>query len=150
MTASVPCVFCQVVASQLPASVVHRDELCWAFMDIRPIRLGHVLVVPVQHAVKLHQLDDTARARIWEIGQRIADAHRAAGLPCKGHNFLLNDGKAANQTVPHVHLHVIPRRGGDFGRALLSLVKNLTGIGAIDRAALDAEAEEIRRQLLKA
>ena len=142
-----PCIFCQIVAGELAASVVYRDELCWAFMDIRPIRRGHVLVIPTQHAVKLHELDEATRARIWKVGQQVADAHRLSSLPCRGHNFLLNDGKAANQTVPHVHLHVVPRRGGDFGRALFHLVKNLAGIGGIDREALDADAEEIRKRL---
>ena len=142
-----PCPFCRIVAGELPASVVHRDELCWAFMDSRPIRRGHVLVVPARHAVLLHELDAETRDHIWQIGQRIADAHRWSPLPCRGHNFLLNDGKAANQTVPHAHLHVIPRTGGDFLRTVFNLVKNLSGLGVASRAALDADAEQIRRCL---
>lgn len=140
------CVFCRIVAGELPASVVHRDELCWAFMDVRPIRPGHVLVVPARHAVHLHELDAATRARLWEVGQRVAGAHRAT-LASPGHNFLLNDGRAANQTVPHVHLHVIPRAGRDFGRALVSLIRNLTGVGRIDRPALDAAARALRDRL---
>ena len=142
-----PCVFCRIVVGELPASVVHRDELCWAFLDIRPVRRGHVLVIPVSHAVHLHELDDAVRARIWEIGQHIADAHRASSLTSNGHNFLVNDGRAANQTVAHAHLHVIPRAGGDFLATMFRLAKNLAGIGAVRRAALDADAEEIRRHL---
>ena len=57
-----PCVFCQIVAGDLPASVVYRDELCWAFMDIRPVSRGHTLVIPIQHAVKLEELDEETRA----------------------------------------------------------------------------------------
>ncbi len=142
-----PCVFCQIVAGQLPASVVHRDELCWAFMDVRPVRRGHALVIPVRHAVMLDELDDATRARMWEVGQQIAAAHRASAIPCRGHNFLLNDGKAANQTVPHAHLHVIPRTGGDFLRTIFNLGRNLAGLGAVQRADLDVDAEEIRRHL---
>ncbi|MCP3958047.1 MAG: HIT domain-containing protein [bacterium] len=141
------CVFCRIVAGEQPASVVHHDDLCWAFMDIRPVRRGHVLVIPVAHAVHLHELDDPIRARIWEVGQRIADAHRASALTSNGHNFLLNDGKAANQTVAHAHLHVIPRAGGDFLATMFRLAKNLTGIGTIRRDALDTDADEIRQHL---
>ena len=140
-----PCVFCQIVAGEAPASVVHRDPLCWAFLDLRPVRRGHVLVVPARHAVMLAELDDQTRTRMWQIGQRVADAHRASEIPCKGHNFLLNDGKAANQTVPHAHLHVLPRTGGDFLKTVFNLARNLAGLGPVRRAALDVDAEEIRR-----
>ncbi len=142
-----PCPFCQIVAGDLPASVVHRDELCWALMDIRPVRRGHALVIPARHAVKLEELDDATRARMWEVGQRIAGAHRASTIPCRGHNFLLNDGRAANQTVAHAHLHVIPRTGGDFLKTVFNLARNLAGLGAVRRVALDADAEEIGHHL---
>ena len=141
------CVFCQIVAGELPASVVHRGERCWAFMDIRPVTRGHTLVVPARHAVHLEELDDGTRARMWQLGQQIAGAQRASAIPCRDHNFVLNDGKAANQTVPHAHLHVIPRAGGDFLRAMVNLVRNLLQLGAVRRAVLDADAEEIRRRL---
>ncbi len=139
------CVFCQIVAGELPASIVHRDDLCWAFLDIRPVRRGHALVIPARHAVHLHELDDATRARMWQVGLSVAGAHRASEIPCLGHNFMLNDGKAANQTVPHAHLHVIPRTGGDFLRAVFNLARNLAGVGRARRATLDADAEAIRR-----
>ncbi len=142
-----PCPFCRIVAGELPASVVHRDQLCWALMDVRPVRRGHALVIPAHHAVMLEELDDATRARMWEIGLSVAAAHRASAIPCRGHNFLLNDGKAANQTVAHAHLHVIPRTGGDFLRTVFNLARGSLGLGTVRRAALDADAEEIRRHL---
>ncbi len=142
-----PCVFCRIVAGELPASVIHRDQRCWAFLDVRPVRRGHALVIPVRHAVHLHELDGATTARMWQLGQHIAAAHRASAIPCKGHNFLLNDGKAANQTVPHAHLHVVPRTGGDFLRTVFNLARGLAGQGTVRRAALDADADEIRRHL---
>ncbi len=141
------CVFCRIVAGELPASIVHRDQLCWAFMDLRPVSRGHALVIPARHAVMLAELDGETRARMWQIAQRVAAAHRASAIPSRGHNFLLNDGKAANQTVAHAHLHVIPRAGGDLLRALFNLARNLAGMGAVRRDALDADASEIRRHL---
>ncbi len=141
------CVFCQIIAGELPASVIHRDEICWAFLDIRPVSRGHALVIPIQHAVQLAELDADTRTHLWQIGQRIAAAHRASAIPSRGHNFVLNDGKAANQTVPHAHLHVIPRAGGDFLRTLFNLVRNLAGLGTTPRSRLDADADMIRRHL---
>lgn len=141
------CVFCGIVAGELPASIVHRDELCWAFMDIRPVTRGHTLVIPARHAVKLEELDEATRARMWQVGLAIAAAHRASSILSRGHNFLLNDGKAANQTVAHAHLHVIPRAGGDFLKTVFNLARNLAGMGKLRRAALDADADEIRRHL---
>ncbi len=138
------CVFCRIVAGELPASALHRDELCWAFLDVRPVRRGHALVIPVRHAVHLHELDAATTARVWEVGLKVAGAHRESTIPCRGHNFLLNDGKAANQTVAHAHLHVIPRAGGDFLRTVFNLARNLAGLGTAPRAELDAVAGELR------
>ncbi len=132
------CVFCQIVAGEAPVSAIYRDQLCWALMDLRPVRRGHVLVVPTLHAVMLAELDDATQARMWQVGRWISTAQRASEIPCKGHNFLLNDGRAANQTVAHAHLHVIPRTGGDLLKTVFNLACNLAGLGTIRRAALDA------------
>ena len=80
--------------------------------------------------------------------RRAADA---SAIPGGGVNFLLNDGRAANQTVPHVHLHVVPRTGRDSLKVLVNLLRGLAGLvlppGPGRRVALDADAEEIRRHL---
>ncbi len=110
------CVFCDILAGQRPASVVFRDEVCCAFMDIQPVNPGHALVIPVAHAANLAELDPQAGGRVFQVGQRVAQALRASGLRCEGINFFLADGRVAGQEVFHVHLHVIPRYSGDgFG-----------------------------------
>lgn len=110
------CIFCDIVASTQPASIVFRDDLCCAFMDIRPVNPGHTLVIPVAHASSLTELDEHAGAHIFKVGQRIASALRKSGLKCEGINFHLADGSAAGQEIFHVHLHVVPRfRGDGFG-----------------------------------
>jgi len=110
------CIFCRILDGQLPASFVYRDERCAAFMDIRPVNLGHLLVVPVRHAAYLADLDSEAAADLMRIGHAAAAALRKSGLPCEGVNFFLADGEAAMQEVFHVHLHVFPRfRGDGFG-----------------------------------
>lgn len=110
------CVFCRILAGELPGTFVYRDERCAAFMDIKPVNPGHLLVVPLNHATHLADLDGTAAAHLMEVGHRLAGALRGSGLRCEGVNFFLADGEAAGQEVFHVHLHVLPRFQGDgFG-----------------------------------
>ena len=110
------CVFCRIVAGELPGTFVYRDERCAAFMDIKPVNPGHLLVVPLHHATHLADLDGAAAAHLMEVGHRLAGALRGSGLRCEGVNFFLADGAAAGQEVFHVHLHVLPRFQGDgFG-----------------------------------
>ena len=110
------CIFCRILDGQLPASFVYRDERCAAFMDIQPVNLGHLLVVPVRHAAYLADIDSNAAADLMRVGHGAAAALRGSGLPCEGVNLFLADGEAAMQEVFHVHLHVFPRfRGDGFG-----------------------------------
>jgi histidine triad (HIT) family protein len=110
------CIFCQIIAGKAEASEIYRDERVMAFMDIRPVNVGHLLVIPLRHAVGLADLDPADGARLFEVGQRMAAALRRSGLPCEGVNLLLADGETAGQEVFHAHLHVIPRLQGDgFG-----------------------------------
>ncbi|MCX4097313.1 HIT family protein [Nocardia sp. alder85J] len=107
------CIFCRIVAGNAPATVVHETDTLVAFLDIRPITRGHTLVVPKRHATDLDELDHDTGAAIFTLGHRLAQAVRRSGLAADGANLLMNDGRAAFQTVPHVHLHVVPRRHGD-------------------------------------
>ena len=110
------CVFCEILAGRLPSSLVWRDEVCCAFMDIQPVNPGHVLVVPNRHAACLADLEPTEGAHMFRTAQRIVDAVRRSRVRCEGVNLFLADGEAAGQDVFHVHLHVIPRyRGDGFG-----------------------------------
>jgi histidine triad (HIT) family protein len=110
------CVFCEIVAAREPASIVHRDDACIAFMDICPVTPGHLLVIPVAHATYLADLPAEAGAAMFHTAQRLAQAVRRSGVKAEGINLLLADGEAAGQEIFHVHLHVLPRFAGDgFG-----------------------------------
>ena len=111
-----PCIFCSIVAGQAEASVVHRDDLCLAFMDLHPVNPGHLLVVPLDHATYLADLPAATGAHMFTVAQQLAARLRRSGLRADGVNVFLADGEAAGQEVCHVHLHVIPRFAGDgFG-----------------------------------
>ena len=110
------CVFCDIVAGVAPASFVYRDEVCCAFMDLRPVTRGHVLVIPNHHATYLAEMPEETGKHLFCVAQRTAAALRQSDVPCEGVNLVLADGRVAGQEVWHVHLHVIPRFPGDgFG-----------------------------------
>jgi histidine triad (HIT) family protein len=139
------CVFCEIVAGRAPASIVHRDEACIAFMDIKPVNAGHLLVVPVTHATYLADLDPRTGSVLFAVAQRLAAAVRTSGLKVEGINLLLADGEAAGQEVFHVHLHVLPRFKGDgFGHRFPPHYGQEP-----ERDQLDAYATAIRRELVE-
>jgi histidine triad (HIT) family protein len=108
------CIFCRIIAGQLPASRVFEDDVCLALMDVFPLRPGHVLVMPKTHGEHLADLSPAARAHLLETANRIAQAMRRSSLAPDGIHFVVNEGRAAHQTVPHCHIHVLPRRRGDL------------------------------------
>ena len=137
------CIFCDIVAGHSPASMVYRDELVCAFMDIRPVNPGHLLVIPNEHATCLADLEPATGGRMFEVGQRLAKALRASGIRCEGIDFFLADGEPAGQEVFHAHLHVVPRFAGDgFG------LHYSPDYGKVhDRATLQSIAAVVRNAL---
>jgi histidine triad (HIT) family protein len=116
------CVFCAVVAGEAPAIRVYEDDDYLAILDIRPIVRGHTLVIPKRHTVDLTDTPPSTIAGLARIGQRIGQAARASELKADGNNIAINDGKAAFQSVFHIHLHVAPRQAGDklsFAKGLI-------------------------------
>lgn len=125
------CVFCAIVDGSAPAIRIHEDDDYVAILDIRPIVRGHTLVIPKEHHVDLTDSPPDVVAGMMRLGQRIARAARASGLHADGNNIVINDGKAAFQSVFHIHLHVTPRHTGDK----LSFAKGLVVRKDPDREA---------------
>src|SRR5262245_57067683 len=90
--AETPCAFCEIIAGRAESSLAYENEHVIAFMDIRPLTQGHVLVVPRVHADCLEALDEELGARLFRAGHRLARALRRSGLPCEGVNLFLADG----------------------------------------------------------
>lgn len=107
------CVFCAIIAGEAPAIRIHEDDDYLGIIDIRPFTRGHTLVIPKKHTVDLTDTPPETVAGMAVIAQRIARAARESGLHADGNNIAINDGKAAFQSVFHIHLHVVPRRTGD-------------------------------------
>jgi len=133
------CVFCKIVAKQIPATFVHEDEATLAFMDIGQVNPGHVLVACKAHVENVYGLADAQAAAVFRAAARVARAIRAAFNP-PGLSIYQANGKPAGQTVFHFHLHVLPRHDAD-GMQLVWPVKNPP------REKLEEYAGLIRAQL---
>ena len=133
------CVFCRIVARQIPATVVHEDEHTLAFMDLGQVNPGHVLVAVKAHAENLYALDDAQAGAVLRAAARVARAIRDAFRP-EGLSVYQANGKPAGQTVFHFHLHLVPRHEGD-GMSLAWPVKNPP------REKLEEYASRIRAKL---
>jgi histidine triad (HIT) family protein len=106
------CIFCKIVAGELPGEIVDQDERTVAFMDISPATPGHALVVPRRHAKDLLEIEPEELSAVALAAQRLARrVHDRLGAD--GVNLLNSLGRAAWQTVFHFHIHVIPRYEGD-------------------------------------
>jgi histidine triad (HIT) family protein len=105
-----PCVFCAIARGELPASMVHRGEGLYAFLDARPVFKGHALIAPAEHVDDLADLPPGLAGPILLLAQRIAAA-QAKALSAQGAFVAINH--VVSQTVPHLHCHVVPRSKGD-------------------------------------
>ncbi len=135
------CIFCKIFNGQADASIVYRDDIASAFLDISPVNPGHVLVVPNEHFAGLADLPEKTAKHLICVAQRLASAIRFSNdIKCEGINLFLADGKAAGQEVFHVHLHIIPRFKNDGFRLVFSDHKPT-------RSELEELAVGIRKQL---
>ena len=126
------CVFCKIVAGEIPSFKLFEDEATLAFMDINPANEGHALVIPKEHAPDVYAVSDEALARTSVTAKRVAAA-LARTLNPDGLNIVQCNGAAAAQSVMHFHVHVLPRVTDD-GLAMNWGLK-LGDIDAIGRLA---------------
>lgn len=98
------CIFCKIIAGEIPSHKLYENEHVFAFLDISPLSLGHFLVIPKIHTEKFHELDNQSASEIILTLKKLALA-----LGIQDYNILQNNGKIANQAVFHVHFHLIPK-----------------------------------------
>lgn len=139
---SADCVFCKIRDGQLPSMKVYEDERTLVFMDINPLNAGHCLVVTRAHAPTIWESDEQDLQAAIVVAKKIAVALRTAVKP-EGLNLLQANGAAAFQSVPHFHLHLIPRWANDGKGFDWSLVPG-------DRAQIIQIGERVREALAAA
>lgn len=106
------CIFCRIIAGEIPSFKVYEDEETLAFMDINPANDGHCLVIPKEHSPNLYEVSDAAFAATARSAKKVARAVDKVVRP-DGINLVQANGEGALQSVFHFHLHVLPRINGD-------------------------------------
>jgi len=106
------CIFCAIASKQIPASTIYEDEKVLAFLDINPLTEGHTLVIPKYHAENIFDISEKDLKHISTVAQGIANKMKEV-LYAEGVDLFQASGQAADQQVPHFHLHIIPRKTGD-------------------------------------
>ncbi len=134
------CIFCRIVRGEEEAALVYEDDTYLAFMDIQPINPGHILVLPKVHQETVFDMAPEEAGALFARAARLAAAVKEA-MGADGINIGQNNGRAAQQIVPHVHVHVIPRYADD------SPAGRWPSRTAVPHAELEGLAQAIRASL---
>jgi len=106
------CIFCRIAAGEIPAEIVAKDEHAVAFLDIAPLADGHTVIVPRRHVATIEEMPADDARGLFQMVARLAGPVRRA-VDGAGNTIGINDGAATGQTIPHVHVHIVPRRPDD-------------------------------------
>lgn len=106
------CIFCKIANGQIPSYKVYEDDKVLAFFDILPISHGHTVIIPKKHAASVEELSEEDLTAMTIAMKKIGKAVME-GLGVKGYSVFLDNKSAANQHVPHIHFHLVPRAEGD-------------------------------------
>lgn len=106
------CIFCKIVADEIPSYKVYEDNDYLAFLDIAPVNPGHTLVIPKKHFVNIEDIDEDTLMGLMRVVKKIGKLVKD-NLGYEGYNVYENNDPVAGQVVPHIHFHVIPRRSDD-------------------------------------
>jgi histidine triad (HIT) family protein len=138
------CVFCKIVAGTSPCQEIYQDGATLSFMDIHPANDGHCLVIPKMHFETVLDMSPDAFAAVARVVAKIAHAVNDVLQP-GGISLVQANGELAGQTVPHVHVHVLPRRRGD--NLLLNWDRDRTDRNKADSARIAEIASRLRPRL---
>jgi histidine triad (HIT) family protein len=116
------CIFCRIIEGEAPAYIVYEDEMTVAFLDANPVTDGHTLVVPRHHESRVERLPPDYYEAVWATVRRLVPPIERA-MEASASNIDVHNGRAAGQLIPHVHVHIIPRRGP--GRAVADAAKRI-------------------------
>ena len=135
------CIFCRIVAGDIPAEVVDRTPHTLAFLDVTPLADGHTMVVPRAHVACIETLEPAASDALFRTVQRLAGPVREA-VGATGSTIGINNGDATGQTIPHVHVHIVPRWANDGGGSVHTIFQSgdrrpVKEVGAAIRKVID-------------
>ena len=110
MPTDADCIFCRIVAGEIPAETVYEDDRCLAFRDIKPQAPTHILLIPKDHIARLDDLDEARRDLAGHLLERAAHVAREEGLSERGFRTVINTGTGGGQEVFHIHIHLLAGR----------------------------------------
>jgi histidine triad (HIT) family protein len=116
------CVFCKIVAGEIPTRVIMQNEKTMALLDAFPLAAGHSLVIPKSHYAKVQQMSKQDAMSVFEILWKLTGAVET-GSQVNASTIAIHNGSEAGQEVPHVHVHIVPRKRGDGAGAIHSMFK---------------------------
>ena len=136
------CIFCQIVAGDIPSRTVHETDAAIAFLDANPLAPGHTLVVPKAHFETLEDVPEDAAREVFDALHRLTPVVEGV-VDADASNVAFNNGEAAGQEIPHVHGHIIPRFQGDGGRPIHAIAGSRPDLSDDE---LDDIADRIRER----
>lgn len=132
------CIFCQIVAGDIPSRTVYEDDTVLAFLDANPLAPGHTLVIPKAHHERLNDTPaDVASAVLSTVHELVPAVESAVDAPASTVAF--NNGEEAGQEVPHVHAHIVPRFAEDGGRPIHALVTDRPDLSDDELDAIEGD-----------
>lgn len=133
------CLFCKIAAGEIPSTKVYEDDTVFAFLDIHPVNIGHVLIVPKAHSANIYETPDETIAHMMVVAKKLSIAVKSS-LKAAGINIEMNNDPVAGQVIFHTHLHIIPRFEGDG-------FTHWHGARGYNEGEADEVAEKIRTEI---
>ena len=137
------CVFCRVVSGKTQARIIGENDNALAFLDAFPLTLGHSLVIPKRHYSKIQNMTSIYSCAVFNLACELASTIEKA-VEVNASTIAIHNGKEAGQEIPHVHIHVIPRKRGDGAGPVHSMFRNKPDVNSFDMSSL---VEDIKRNL---
>jgi histidine triad (HIT) family protein len=129
------CIFCKIAAGKIPTKVIVQNERAMALLDAFPLAAGHTLVIPKSHYAKVQEMSREDAMAVFEITWQVSDAVEA-GSQVSASTIAVHNGREAGQEIPHVHVHIVPRKSSDGAGPIHSMFKNRPKIGSDEMDAL--------------
>ncbi len=133
------CIFCKIVKKQAPASIIYEDETVIVFLDIRPLNIGHTLVIPKKHYVDIFDIPENQLSQVHKVAKQVSVAVKKA-TKADGISIIQQNGKAAAQDIFHLHVHVVPRFEGQK-------LPSFSALREVERGKLEVMAKKIKQEL---
>ncbi len=133
------CIFCKIVNKQASASIITEDDIIMVFLDIRPLNMGHTLIIPKDHYIDIFDIPENELSQMHKTAKQVSLAVKKA-TDADGISIIQQNGKAAGQDIFHIHVHVVPRFEGQK-------LPPFSELREVERAKLEVMAEKIKQQL---